>query len=209
MPAGYYPLGSFDAHHLARMIGQMSDGRNRVARADMALYCWSRMRHKGKPCPYFTVGIRTIRQECHVTERAARGFLERAEELGWLLRVGEVTNKTGRYAKRTFVWVAEEAADDAGMALDDWLESMGVCRANVRPLMAETSDPSLKVQQNTSDPSDVSPCGNVTHQSTKYSEGGALHSPLSGGEYGAPYGGVEDLYDLDLAPVWMDGGADA
>ena len=200
---GYYPLGAYDAHRLALMIGQLSDARTRVQRADMALYCWSRMVRGGKPCPNFTVGIRTLMRECGVTERVARGFLERAEGMGWVLRLGEVSNRSGRFERRTFLWVAEEAADQSGMGLDEWLESVGVRRLTVRPPTPETSDPVCKSQQNTSDPSDVSPCGNVTHQSTEYSESSALHS-LTECESAALPGPVD--YAVDLTPEWMGGG---
>ena len=210
MAESYYKLGRFDAHRLAAMIGQLSDSRNRVQRADMALYCWSRMVRSGKPCPYFALGIRTLMRECGATEREARGFLERAERLGWILRVGEIRSRSGRYERRTFLWVAEEAADEAGMGLDEWLESEGVRRSTVRPPNPETSDPVIKAQQKTSDGSDVSAGRNVTHQSTEYSESSALHSPLSVGECEALYGGgEEESYDLDVTPAWMRGGADA
>lgn len=203
MAESFYKLGRFDAHRLALMIGQMSDSRNRVQRADMTLYCWSRMVRSGRPCPHFALGIRTLMRECGVTEREARGFLERAERLGWIIRVGESRSRSGRYEKRTFLWVAEEAADDDGMALDEWLESKGVRRLTVRPPTPETSDPVIKAQQKTSDGSDVSPCGNVTHQSTEYSERSAPHSLSLYESAALP---APDACDVDLTPVWMGGG---
>lgn len=204
---GYYPLGAYDAHRLALMIGQLSDSRTRVKRADMALYCWSRMVRSGSPCPNFTVGIRTVAQECGVSEMAARGFLERAEGAGWLVRVGTVRRRWpgggGEYVKRTFLWVAEEAADQSGMGLDEWLESVGVCSQNNTPYPRETTHPLEKAQQNSTRGSVESPCGNNTHQSTEYSESSALHS-LTECESAALPGPVD--YGVDLTPEWMGGG---
>ena len=204
--AGYYPLGSYDAHRLAQMIGQMSNGRNRVARADMTLWCWSRMLRNGRPCPHFTAGIRTIRDACGVSTMAARCFLERAEELGWLVRLGETRNKQGRYTKRTFSWVAEEAAEDAGMGLEEWLESVGgyVVKTTDGCVVSAT-DPVSKAQQKTTDGCVVSAGGNNTQQRAELSEKSALRSSPHGEREPLSDADLEELYGIDLAPDWMRG----
>lgn len=203
MAGGYYPLGAYDAHRLAVMIGQMSDARNRVQRADMALFCWSKMLRGGRPCPHFTAGIRTIRDACGVSDMAARCFLERAESLGWLVRLGEVTNRSGRFTRRTFLWVAEEAAENAGMGLDEWLAEVG---GSVVPTtdgsVVHPTHPGTKSQQVTTDGSVVSPCGNNTQQRAKLSKSALRSSP--DGERIAL--GAQGDCDVDVAPAWMVSG---
>lgn len=122
---GWYRLGPYDARQLGTMVGETCTGRSRVQRATMALWCWSQMQASGRPCPHFTAGIRRIADGCEVSVKAARTFLERLEDEGWVVRVGTVRNKGGEFTKRTFLWVAEEAAEKAGTSLDEWLGSLG------------------------------------------------------------------------------------
>ena len=205
MAGSFYQLGKHDARHLATMIDQLSDARNREKRAHMILFCWSRMMKNGNPCPCFTLGIRTIADECGAREHVARSFIDRAEQMGWMLRVGTVRKKWpgggGEFVKRTFAWVAEEAASAAGMSLGEWLESVGVCEPNSTPPTLETAHPQTKAQQSSADPRAKSPCGNSTHQSTEYSEKCTRYSSSTGTEYPEPIDPSE--YDVDVTPSWL------
>lgn len=183
---GYYRLGSYDARRLATMIGALSTDRSRVGRAGMALFCWSQMQAKGKPCPLFRVGYRTIARECDVTPRAAQKFVEKAVELGFIVELGEEVNRDGKYVKRTFSWVAEEAADDAGMDLGEWLRKVGGCNPNGLQGCNPTGlDVGAKSQQVGLQGCNPTPCESDTHQSTEYSEGGARSDSPSTVESGA------------------------
>lgn len=210
MAGNYYKIGYYDVRNLALMIGQLSDSRNRVKRAEMVLFCWHKMWSNRTPCDYFTCGIKTIAEKCAVSEKAARCFLERAESDGWLIRIGTLKNKTGEYVKRTFVWVAEEAAESKGMSLSEWLAAMdadfddGVGYALLRaegyaPQGAGSLPfPSGKRAEGYA----LSAEGKGIQQNAKHSEGGRFASPTHSGLL-APLDGMEEA---DLTPAWMDGG---
>ncbi len=162
---GWYKLGAYDAKMICSMVGAISDARSRPQRGRMALYCWSQMHDKSKPCPCFRVGLRTIANKCEVSVKTARAFMDRAERDGYIIRLGKVINKRGSYEKRTFVWVAEEAADNDGMELDEWLQKVGGCAQ----IGAHPRVPNKEVRAHGCA---QTPEGKGTHQSTEYSEEG-------------------------------------
>lgn len=178
---GWYKLGEFDARQLALMIGQLSNDRNRVKRAEVALFLWSQMKKSGKPCPHFTIGLRTIAERCDTTPMVVRRFVERAEGDGWLVRVGTERNKGGEFTKRTFRWVAEEAADSSGLDFDDWVSkvrSKGVSKSEHTGVSRSEHTPPVKSQQKRTHRCVQNPPSLNTHTeySSEYSEG-AEHSP--------------------------------
>ena len=177
--ADWYKLGRLDALMLGTMIGQMSNDGNRVVRAQMALFCWSQMHANAKPCPCFRVGVRTMAKQCGTTPRVAQRFIERAEETGWIVSLGTVKTSGGRYVKRTFAWVADEAADNAGMRIDEWVKSvggvtttgyMGVTTSGYTPGCFPSKSGYMGVTS-TLEKSQVNEGVTDTYQSTEYSEG--------------------------------------
>lgn len=168
---GWYKLGSYDAHQLANVIGQVTSDRNRVARADMALFLFSQINGKAEPCPCFTTGIRTLAKECRVTPRVAQRFMERMEADGHIVCLGESKTKGGRYQRRTFAWMAEEAAEDAGMPLGEWLRMVGGVTDGVTE--SGYTPPNIS-QQEWLHGCNQTPPTLVTHQSAEHSEDGAL-----------------------------------
>lgn len=188
MAESYGKLHAYDARQLGVMIGQLSSDRSRVNRALLALHCFSQLIDNGRPCPYFRVGIRTMSRECGTSVGAARKFVERAEESGWIVCLSP--DEHGKYVKRTFSWIAEEAADGAGMDVEDWLEKVvGVHRKVHRgvhqpvhtvvhqdqQIGAHQCAPTLAEAQ-------VEPPvfeGRYTQQSTEYSERGGVARPSS------------------------------
>ena len=105
--AGWYKLDGNDAHMLSEIIATFSSPRSRQKRVDMLLFCYSQIVAKGKPCPYFRLGQRTIANNCGVRDGVARRFLEAMEEQGWFVRIGD--RQDGGYQKRTFWWLSEGA----------------------------------------------------------------------------------------------------
>ena len=178
---GYYKLDKHEARQLSMMVGQLATDRSRVSRAHMALFLWSQMQANGKPCPFFRTGIRTLAHECGVTSKAARTFIECAEERGWIVRVGDERNRSGQYTKRTFLWVAEEAAEESDRGLDEWLRSVGgVPQKGHGGVPQKGHTGGTKPQQVRAhgcapdhDETAGSEVGPGTHQSTEYSEGDA------------------------------------
>lgn len=181
MAGGYYPIYPYDARQLSVMIGQLSTDRSRVNRAQMTLYLWSQMQHTGKPCPYIRTGVRTLAKECGVTEKTARSFLEKAEALGWIVRLGSEKNKGGQFTKRTFIWVAEEAAEQSGHDVTEWLEVMGGVPQKGHGGVPQTGHTTREQpQEKGAHRCALNPIktagsegGSGTHQSTEYSEGDA------------------------------------
>lgn len=207
---GYYKLGKYDARQLSMMVGQLSTERSRVARAHMTLFLWSQMQSNGKPCPFFRTGIKSLSTECDVTQKAARAFLGRAEEYGWLVRVGEERNKMGRFTKRTFRWVAEEAADAADMDLDEWLMKVGGMPQKGHMGMPQKGHMrGVKSQQIRAYGYAPDPCktagksgGSGTLQSTEYSEEGVPRH--SSGVVARPPIVTDEGYEIVPCP-WGDG----
>ena len=109
--AGWYKLDETDALSLAEIQNSFNDRRSRYKRLRMLNFIWSTINGKGKPCPYFSVGYRTIARACDVSEGSARRFVESLEDNDWVVRVGR---KRGSTTRRTFWWLAERAGIKTG-----------------------------------------------------------------------------------------------
>lgn len=190
--AGWYKLDGNDAHMLSEIIATFSSPRSRQKRVDMLLFCYSQIVAKGKPCPYFRLGQRTIANNCGVRDGVARRFLEAMEEQGWFVRIGD--RQDGGYQKRTFWWLSEGA------------ESVQECAEGSAQRCAEGG---TKAQRECAEGSAQTPCEKSAHQSAKHSES-ALRSSADAGAR-APEQRPEDctIYDCDLTPDDWLGGADA
>lgn len=122
--AGWYKMDETDAFNLAEIQYSFVDRRSRYKRLRMLNFIWSRINSKGKPCPYFCLGQRTIAEKCDVSVGTVRRFIESLESDGRVVRVGD--GYAGETPKRTFWWIAESAANDAGVPTDIWLKK--VCK---------------------------------------------------------------------------------
>ena len=207
---GWYKLRDVDAHMLTAAMESFSDSRSHNKRMNMLLYCWSQMQDKGRPCAYFSVGLRTIAKECEVSFKSARCFIETLEEQGWIVDLGEDDARKNSYTKRTFSWIADEAGISLGVPQ----------RVPQRvPLQGHTlgHTPAFHSQQIGAHRCalDLSVSagrrgGSGTHQSTEYSEG--RYAPPSSSAGGAarqdewvPVYDPVDFFDPDDGP---EGGGD-
>jgi len=143
---GWSKLRPTDARQLANVLATFNDSRNATVRQHMLLYCFSQLQSSGKPCQYFTCGMRTIARECGTTFATARAFMDAMERDGIIVRLRH-GNNAGKYVRRTFWWLAEEA----GCAV-------------------ETTHPAIDSQRETTRWCAVTQGSNDTHQSTEYSE---------------------------------------
>ena len=189
---GWYRLDYQAVLRLGEMIDaaccETGETQLRARRATVILYCWHKMQSGGKPCPYFQVGMRTVANDCGVSRDSVRYLFQRLEEDGWLVDLGEVKNKGGKYRRRTFWWVAEEAG--------------------INP--ATQDEGGRKSQQTTPHPWGVPPHKTAgregvgsPHQSTEYSESavGTAHSADAedGPLYSAP---VDHPSHSELSDAW-------
>lgn len=184
---GWYKLDEESARQLAVMQEQLSSDRNRTSRNYMILFLWAQMLSNGKPCPHFKTGTRTLANRCGVSDKTARALIESAERAGWIVQLGESRDGNGRHVRRTFRWVAEEAAENDGISLDEWLLKVGGVPLEGRmgvPLEGRT--PTYQPQQKRAhgcalgtNETAGSEGGQGALQSTEYSEGDAARLSLT------------------------------
>ena len=189
--SGWYKLDEEAAHRLSEIIATFSP-KSRAQRTHMLLYCYSKTIASGKPCPYFKVGQRTISKGCHVSVGTARRFLESMDEQGWFVKVGK--SEHGRYQKRTFWWLADDAnsvqASTEG-SVQTSTEGMSFCPA-------ESTEGSVQT-----------PCGKYAHQSAEHSESAVRSSADAGAHAPESYQDDYEDYYIDLMPAIRHGDADA
>lgn len=155
--AGFYRFDERAATGFADMCASFTDRRSRDKRIRMAAYCLSQTYSKTDP-PFFTAGGRTIAEACGVSYSTARAFLETCEEEGWIVNLGTIRRRRGKYAKRTFFWMVDGSERGRGCAV-------------------VTTHPAADSQEVTTRRCVANTPSNDAYQRAELSEGGAL--PLS------------------------------
>lgn len=174
--AGWYKLDETDALNLAEIQNTFNDRRSRHKRLRMLNFVWSTINGKGRPCPYFSVGYRTIASVCDVSEGTARRFIESLEDLGWVVRVGG--GRSGKAPRRTFWWIAERAGIETTAHKFVQTTEYNFVQTPEYKREPVCTHPEPKTPPVCTDPSVVNPPTLYSLQSTKYSEGavGYVHS---------------------------------
>lgn len=201
---GWYKLDADDARHLGTILDTVrSDALAR--HSHMLLYCWSQMQSKGKPCPYFAIGIRRIADECGTSRKSAEKFIARLEREGFLVNVGMKKVCRNTYVKRTFWWVAEQCGIPEGGQVKPQINSAfsqieggQVSEKGGRVLLkGDTSTKKRRKKGDTSNTFSQIEGGHI--QSTEYSEDASRFS--AGAEALASPNDAEDWYlDNGLQP---------
>lgn len=180
--AGWYKLDETDALNLAEIQNSFNDRRSRYKRLRMLNFIWSTINGKGRPCPYFSVGYRTIARACDVSEGTVRRFIESLEGDGWVVRVGG--GRPGKPPRRTFWWLAEGAGIKTGA--HKFVQTPLYKRESV------CTDPESTSLEVCTDGSAANPPRLYSLQSTEYSEIAVdpVHSAIA--EDGPLYSGATD-----------------
>lgn len=108
MGAGFYKFRESDVEGLTLMLSHMQ-GQTFDKRCRMVLVCLANTweDESKSPCPFFSLGQRTLAEKVGESPRSCQKFFESMERDGWIVRLGQLTNRGGRFTMRTFAWMAE------------------------------------------------------------------------------------------------------
>ena len=126
--AGFYKFRAEDVENLAVLLDNLPKATF-PKRMRMVLHCLASTHEYAEwaPCPFFTLGVRTLADRVGETPASVQRFFSQMERDGWIVRLGKRRNKGGEWTLRTFFWMAE------GVSPHKEEPIQGVYRANDTP----------------------------------------------------------------------------
>jgi hypothetical protein len=106
--AGFYKFRAEDVENLAVLLDNLPKATF-PKRMRMVLHCLASTHEYAEwaPCPFFTLGVRTLAERVGETPASVQRFFSQMERDGWIVRLGKRRNKGGEWTLRTFFWMAE------------------------------------------------------------------------------------------------------